>query len=80
MACMDTPDKVQAALYLMQNGINAYAVCERFANELIGYKERFNVEAEILGSTAIKETASGAIIGDQPDQITFGDPSPKTIN
>ena len=80
MACMDTPDKVQAALYLVQNGINAYAVCERFANESIGYKERFNVEAEILGSTPIKETASGAIIGDQPDQTTFEDPSPKIIN
>lgn len=77
---MDTSDKAQAAFYLAQNGISAYAVCEQFANELIGYKERFNVEAEILGSTSIKETASGAIIADQPDQTTFGDLSPKIIN
>ncbi len=78
--CMDTPDKAQAALYLAQNGINVYAVCGQFANELIGCKERFNVETEILGSAPIKETASGAIIGTQPDQTTFGDPFAKIIN
>ena len=48
IACMDISDKAKAALYLAQNGINAYAVTDRFANELIGYKERFNVEVEIL--------------------------------
>ncbi|MEE8180028.1 MAG: hypothetical protein V3T89_02815, partial [bacterium] len=53
IAYMDTPDKAQVAFYLAQNRINAYAVCDRFANELIGHKERFNVEAEILGSAPI---------------------------
>ena len=71
IACMDLPDKAKAALYLAQNGINAYATCDRFANELIGYKERFSVEAEILGSAPIKKTKSGAIIGDQPLTISL---------
>lgn len=66
IACMDMPDKAKAALYLAQNGINAYAPTDRFANELIGYKERFSVEADILGSAPIRKTESGAIIGDQP--------------
>ncbi|MEA1963689.1 MAG: hypothetical protein U9O41_00950 [Candidatus Aerophobetes bacterium] len=71
IACMDMPDKAKAALYLAQNGINAYAPCDQFANELIGYKERFGVEVEILGSAPIKKTKSGAIIGDQPLTISL---------
>ena len=66
IACMDIPDKAKAALYLAQNGINVYAPTDRFANELIGYKERFGVDAEILGSAPIKKTEFGATIGDQP--------------
>ena len=71
IACMDTPDKAKAALYLAQNGINAYAPCDRFANELIGYKERFGVGAQILGSAPIKKTRFGATIGDQPLTISL---------
>jgi len=66
IACMDTPDKAKAALYLAQNGINAYAVCDRFTNELMNYKERWNVKADILGSAPIRKTKSGAVIGNQP--------------
>lgn len=71
IACMDTPDKAKAALYLAQNGINAYAPCDRFTNELIGYKERFGVGAQILGSAPIKKTEFGATIGDQPLAISL---------
>lgn len=71
IACMDIPDKAKAALYLAQNGINAYAPADRFANELIGYKERFGVGAEILGSAPIKKTEFGATIGDQPLTISL---------
>lgn len=71
IACLDTPDKAKAALYLAQNGINVYAPCDRFANELIGYKERFGVGTQILGSAPIKKTEFGATIGDQPLAISL---------
>lgn len=71
IACMDISAKAKAALYLAQNGIHAYGVCDRFANELMGYKERFGVEAEILGSAPIRETESGAVIGNQPLTISL---------
>ncbi len=71
IACMDIPSKAEAALYLAQNGIHSYAVTDRFASELMGYKERFDVEAEILGSAPIKKTEFGAVIGNQPITISL---------
>lgn len=69
IACMDTPSKADAALYVSQNGINCYAPCDRFANELMGYKEKFGINTEIIGSAPIRKTDYGAVIGDQPVTI-----------
>ncbi len=66
VACMDLPAKTDAALYLAQNGINIYAPCDRFAYLLMNYKKRFGIDTAILGSAPVRQTKSGAVIGDQP--------------
>jgi beta-glucanase (GH16 family) len=74
VACMDLPSKAQAALYLAQNGINIYAPCDRFASDLMNYKEKFGIQKTILGSAPVKKTERGAIIGDQPVTIYLDEP------
>ena len=69
IACMDMPAKADAALYLAQNGIQCYAPCDRFTNELMGYKQEFGIDIEILGSAPIRQTEYGAVIGDCPIEI-----------
>ncbi len=66
IACMDLAEKSQAALYLAQQNINIYAPCDRHANDLMGYKEKYNVSATIMGSAPITKTAFGAVIGNRP--------------
>lgn len=66
IACMDSPDKAAAALFLASHGISCYAPCDRFTNVLMGYKERYGTNAVILGSAPIQKTPWGAIIGRQP--------------
>lgn len=74
VACMDLPAKADAALYLAQNGINIYAPCNRFAYLLMNYKEKFGINATILGSAPIRKTEKGAVIGDQPAVIYLDEP------
>lgn len=75
MACMDTPAKADAALYLAQNGLHVYAPCDRFTNELMNYRERFeDVQGTIIGSAPVKKTANGAVIGNQPLIIYLDEP------
>ncbi|MCK4473698.1 polysaccharide deacetylase family protein [Candidatus Parcubacteria bacterium] len=74
IACMDMPDKAKAALYLAQNGIQCYAPCDRFTNDLMNYKEKFGIGTEILGSAPIRKTNYGAVIGDQPVVISLNEP------
>ncbi|GMX58728.1 MAG: hypothetical protein MCSN_3820 [Candidatus Microsyncoccus archaeolyticus] len=69
IACMDTPSKAEAALWIAENGMNCYAPCDRFTNELMDYKHKFGIEAEIIGSAPIRKTDYGAVIGDQPVTI-----------
>lgn len=73
VACMDLPAKAQAALYLAKNGINIYAPCDRMASLLINYK-KLGINATIIGSAPIKQTESGAVIGDQPVEIYLDEP------
>jgi hypothetical protein len=74
VACMDLPAKADAALYLAKNGINIYAPCDRFAYCLMNYKAKFGISRTILGSAPIRQTESGAIIGDQPVTIYLDEP------
>jgi hypothetical protein len=74
VACMDLPDKANAAFYLAQNGINIYAPCDRFAYLLMNYKEKLGTNTTILGSAPIRQTESGAVIGDQPIVINSSEP------
>jgi len=74
IACMDMADKARAALYLAQNGLNIYAPCDRFANELINYKKRYGLKTEILPSAPVKNTWTGAVIGNQPLTIYLDEP------
>ena len=73
VACMDLPAKAQAALFLARNGINIYAPCDRMASLLLNYK-KLGINATILGSAPIRQTESGAIIGDQPVGIYLDEP------
>ena len=74
IACMDMPAKADAALYLAQNEIQCYAPCDRFTNELMGYKQKYNMSMEILGSAPIRQTEYGAVIGDCPMEIVLDEP------
>ncbi len=65
IACMDLPSKAQAALYLAKNGINCYGPCDRFASELMGYKDDFPNAKTIIGTAPIRRHKQGAVIGDQ---------------
>jgi len=65
IACMDLPSKAEAALYLAQNGINCYGPCDRFAYQLLGYKESYPGRATIIGTAPIRRLKQGAIIGNQ---------------
>ena len=65
IACMDLPSKAQAALYLAKNGIDIYAPCDRMASLLLNYKQ-LGINATIIGSAPVRQTESGAVIGDQP--------------
>ena len=73
IACMDLPAKADAALYLAKNGINIYAPCDRMASLLMNYK-KLGINATILGSAPVKQTESGAVIGDQPVGIYLDEP------
>ena len=73
VACMDLPAKAQAALYLAKNGINIYAPCDRMASLLLNYK-KLGINATIIGSAPVKQTESGAVIGDQPVGIYLDEP------
>jgi hypothetical protein len=73
IACMDTPDKANAALWLAQNGIHCYAPCDKFAFTLMNYKQRFGIKTEIIGSAPIKKTEYGAVIGNQPVTILLSE-------
>jgi hypothetical protein len=73
VACMDLPAKAQAALYLAKNGIDIYAPCDRMASLLLNYK-KLGINATILGSAPIRQTESGAVIGDQPVAISLNEP------
>jgi hypothetical protein len=73
VACMDLPAKAQAALFLARNGINIYAPCDRMASLLLNYK-KLGINATILGSAPVKQTESGAVIGDQPVGIYLDEP------
>ena len=73
VACMDLPAKAQAALFLARNGINIYAPCDRMASLLLNYKKQ-GINATILGSAPVKQTESGAVIGDQPVGIYLDEP------
>jgi len=65
IACMDYPSKAQAALYLAKNGINCYGPCDRFASDLMGYKEDYPDTKTIIGTAPIRRHKQGAVIGDQ---------------
>jgi len=65
IACMDLPSKAQAALYLAKNGINSYGPCDRYAYELMGYKDDFPNTKTIIGTAPIRRHKQGAVIGDQ---------------
>jgi hypothetical protein len=74
VACMDLPDKADAALYLAKNGINIYAPCDRFAYTLMNYRSNSGISTTILGSAPIKQTKNGSVIGDQPITIRSDEP------
>jgi hypothetical protein len=48
--------------------------CDRFANELINYKKRYGLKTEILPSAPVKNTWTGAVIGNQPLTIYLDEP------
>lgn len=73
IACMDTTSKAEAALWIAENGMNCYAPCDRFTNEIMDYKHKFGIEAEIIGSAPIRKTDYGAVIGDQPVTILLNE-------
>src|SRR5271157_1659899 len=73
VACMDLPAKAQAALYLAKNGINIYAPCDRMTSLLMNYK-KLGINATILGSAPVKQTQTGAEIGNQPVGIYLDEP------
>jgi hypothetical protein len=64
VAWMDLPAELQAALFA-KNGIDICAPCDRMASLLLNYKN-LGINATILGSAPVKQTESGAVIGDQP--------------
>ena len=70
---MDLPAKAQAALYLAKNGINIYAPCDRMTSLLMNYK-KLGINATILGSAPVKQTQTGAEIGNQPVGIYLDEP------
>jgi len=74
IACMDSPDKAKAALFLASEGIACYAVCDRFSSEIVGYKERYGVATTILGSAPIRKIPGGAVIGKQPVKFSLSEP------
>ncbi len=62
IACGDNPSKAEAAYYLARKGIDVYFPCDREIGMLVGH----DAEAVILGTAPIRESAEGAIIGNQP--------------
>ena len=71
IACMDLPSKAEAALYLAQNKINCYGPCDRFAYQLLGYKKSDPDIATIIGTAPIRHYEKGAVIGNQPIEISL---------
>ncbi|MCX6765679.1 MAG: hypothetical protein NT136_01825 [Candidatus Moranbacteria bacterium] len=71
IACMDTPAKADAALFLARNGINCFGPCDRFAYQLIGYRKLVPKGVTIMGTAPIRKHQNGAVIGDQPVSISL---------
>jgi hypothetical protein len=74
LACMDLPDKANAALYLAKDGFNIYSPCDRFGSVLMNYKANSSIHATILGSAPVRQTKSDVVIGDQPIAIYLDEP------
>ncbi|HOP73719.1 MAG TPA: hypothetical protein PLC07_01515 [Bacillota bacterium] len=74
IACMDSPDKANAALFLAKKGIACYAPCDRFTNILMGYKQRYGMTTPILGSAPVWKSEVGAVIGGQPVLFDLKEP------
>lgn len=75
VACMDSPGKAAAALYLATRGIHAYAPEDRFGGDLIGYRLHRPQAATIIGSAPIRPGPRGsAVIGGQPVTISLDEP------
>ncbi len=62
IACGDNPSKAEAAYYLARKGVDVYFPCDREIGMLVGH----DAEAVILGTAPIRQSAEGAIIGNQP--------------
>lgn len=73
IACMDFPDKADAAYYLAQNGIACYAPCDRYAYTLLSRVKSAPPSAVILGSAPVTRKTSGARIGGQPVAISLSE-------
>jgi len=69
IGCGDFPGKAEAAWYLADRGVNVYMPTDRFLGMLMGTR----TEGVIVGSAPIKDTAGGAVIGDQPITIDPGE-------
>lgn len=65
IGCGDYYDKMEAAYYLTQKGINVLYPPDRFASEMIGFQGK----GMALGSAPVKAKEDTAIIGDQPIEI-----------
>lgn len=74
IACMDSPDKANAALFLARKGIACYAPCDRFTHTLMGYKQRYGITTPVLGSAPIGKSSDGAVIGSQPVLFDLKEP------
>lgn len=74
IACMDSPDKANAALFLARKGIACYAPCDRFTHTLMGYKHRYGITTPILGSAPVWKNGDGAVIGGQPVLFDLKEP------
>lgn len=74
IACMDQPEKAQAALYLAQNSINCFAPCDQFAGDLVGYRKSSPGAAMIIPTAPIRQNGNGAVIGNQIIKINLKEP------
>lgn len=70
IGCGDYQGKVEAAYYLARKGINVYMPADRALGLLIGVKTK----GQIIGTSPVKKTEDGAIIGDQPVSIDLEEP------